>query len=59
MVVAVVPEGFNSCVLTRTCGEEECYAQAYPLAITAVVTVFLVWVLPAAAQAGLTATAAD
>ena len=29
------------------------------LAITAVVTVFLVWVLPAAAQAGLTATAAD
>ena len=29
------------------------------LAITAVVTVFLVWVLPAAAQAGITATAAD
>jgi len=29
------------------------------LAITAVVTVFLVWALPAAAQAGLTATAAD
>jgi hypothetical protein len=29
------------------------------LAITAVVTALLVWVLPAAAQAGLTATAAD
>jgi hypothetical protein len=29
------------------------------LAITAVVTGFLVWVLPAAAQAGLTATAID
>ena len=29
------------------------------LAITAAVTVFLVWVLPAAAQAGLTATAVD
>jgi hypothetical protein len=29
------------------------------LAITAVVTAILVWVLPAAAQAGLTATAVD
>jgi hypothetical protein len=29
------------------------------LAITAVVTALLVWVLPAAAQAGITATAAD
>ena len=29
------------------------------LAISAVVTVFLVWVMPAAAQAGITATAVD
>jgi hypothetical protein len=43
---------------SKTSGEEECHAYLIRLAVAAAVTAVLVW-LPAAAQAGITASGLD